>query len=170
MIETPDGKLLAPKRPEFSAEEEDAIAKEVNEDIRAGKGLRHFQDFTDAFLTENHQALPTHEPDAETRDHIAKQEFALCRDLKMQATYELVGHGMRVESVSKNGEGTGYLARIKDGEGRWYEATITYDESAALDLSIDAHGVFRHMVDALVSRALEARRKYFVRACITVSE
>lgn len=168
MIETPDGKVLGSKRPELGPEEEDAIAREVNEDIRMGKGMRHFEDVWDAFLTENHQAIPTNGPDAEQRDRIAKQEFHLCRDLKQQATAELISHGMRVLDVMKDGHDTGYTARIKDSEGRVYEASILYNEAAALDISIDAHGVFRHMVSTLVERALEARRKYFVRACIMV--
>lgn len=167
MIESSD-KTSASKREEFSEEEQDAIAREVNEDIRAGRGYKHFQDVWDSMLTENHQAQPTHAPDAAESDRIAKQEFELCRDLKTACTNELVGHGMRVLSVKKNGEGTGYLATIKDAEGRHYEATILYDEAARVDMSFKPHEVFRSMVNTVVTRALEARRKYFVRACIIV--
>ncbi len=154
-------------RPEFSPEEEDAIAKEVHEDIRAGQGMRHFQDVFDS-LTENHQAQPTHAPDAAESDRIAKQEFELCRDLKLACTRELVSHGMRVLHVKKDGHGTGYLATMKDAENRQYEATITFDEAAKIDIHLKPHEVFREMVGTLVKRALEARRKYFVRACIVV--
>lgn len=168
MIETPDGKTLPSKRPELGAEEEDAIAREVNEDIRAGNGLKHFQDVTDLFLTDNHQAQPTHAPDAAECDRIARQEFELKRDLKLECTRMLVPHGMRVLHVNANGEGTGYLAQIKDGEGRLYDAQIYFDESARLDMSIKPHEVFRAMCGTIVERALEARKKYFVRACIIV--
>ncbi len=167
MIETKDGRTIATKREEFSPEEEDAIAKEVNEDIRAGKGYRHFQDVLDGMFSNNEsRARDTGLPDADEQDRIAKQEFELCRDLKQACTRELIGHGMRVLTLKANGKGTGFLAVIKDAEHRHYDAELFYDEAAKLDLSIKPHEVFRAMVGTIVDRALEARKKYFQRACI----
>lgn len=168
MIESKDGTTAPSRREEFSAEEEDAIAAEVQADIRAGQGMKHFADVWDTMLSENHQHQNTDAPDAHECDRIKRQEIELCRDLKLAATYMLVPQGMRVESVGPNGHGTGYRAQIKDGEGRRYDAEIHFDEAARLDLSIDPRRVFEAMAGTLVERALEARKRYFARACISI--
>lgn len=153
-------------QPDLAPDELDAIAADVQWDMRAGQGAKHFQDVLDELHST--QARPTHGPDKNEQERIERAERTIMSDLKQAATYELLSHGMRVRSINHNGHGTGWIAAISDAEGRLYEAQILYDEAAKIDAAINGHAFFRKLVDGMVSEALEARRKYFVRACIMV--
>lgn len=153
------------RRPKLDPVEEDALAAQVNADIAAGRGHRHFEDVFDELNSTQKQA--TNAPDAAQRDELERYELAVMWQLKRDVTQNLLPSGMRVVQVVPDREVKGYRAYVTDRDGRSFEAVITYDESN-LPADVDGRAVFKMMVDTLTERALGARKHYFDRMCLEV--
>lgn len=152
------------KMPELSDAETDALSAQVNQDLQNGNATKHFEDVLDELNST--QARPTNEPDAHDRDEERRMCLAVAAQLKRDATRHLLSHGMRVEHVRESDGHKGYTATMRDREGRQFEAHITWDEANRPDG--DGHALYLMMVDAVVERALLARKTYFARMCLTV--
>jgi hypothetical protein len=154
------------KRPEMAPEEEDAIAAQVNRDMAEGNAAKHFEDVLDELHSTQHQE--TNAPTADEREQMRRDELALLRQLKRDASEQLLGQGMRVSMIYHSATGGDYEAQITDAVGRVYIAHISYAESIPRDAH-NAEELYRGMVDLLVQRSLAARAKYFDRMKLEVS-
>ncbi len=151
------------KGKEFSPEELDVMAAEVQRDMAEGRGARHFEDVLDEMHST--QAQPKHEPTAEERDNERRAAAEIARQLKRDASEALLSQGLRVWAVFEV-PGDGFRAHIKDATGREFEALLSGKALVDAQEQSVLHGgrdVYKRVVDLLVTEALGARAKYFER-------
>lgn len=147
------------KPPAFDAEESDQIAKEVNEDIAAGQGEKHFQDLFDEINSKQGDARPDEDP--ATRDRIARFMLDFHRGLNEQLRGN--EHGFHCRGVNLDGRGTGFVCKFQDRTGRPFTVDVTYDDGfeAATKRGVTEMG--RGMLDVVLERLIAAREKWFKR-------
>ena len=110
------------KSAEFSPEELDVMAAEVQRDIAEGRGAKHFTDVLDELHST--QAQPKHEQTAEERDSERRAAAELARQLKRDASEALLSQGLRAWAVFEV-PGDGFRAHIKDRVGREFEVLLS---------------------------------------------
>lgn len=143
------------KRVEHDPAELDAIASEVRAETEAGS-LKHFEDVLDeAHSCDANTSFVT----ADQREQWERDEQALLRAMKLAINDNLVPRGMRVLDYSRRGTEQGPRFRVKDREGRVFEATVEYDES----IHFEGMAAFRKLVSTLTERLIAAREYYFKR-------
>lgn len=147
------------KPPAFDAAESDQIAKEVNEDIDAGQGEKHFQDLFDEINSKQGSAHVDEDP--AVRDRIAR--FML--DFHNGLNSQLRGneHGFACLGVNADGKGTGFVCKFRDRTGRPFTVDVSYDDGfeAASKRGVTEMG--RGMLDTVLERLIAAREKWFAR-------
>jgi len=143
----------------FSSEEEDAIAAEVQEDIDAGVGDKHFQEIFDSINSTQGDAHVEESP--EVRDRLTR--FML--QFQVGLTEQLRGneHGFVCLGVSPDGHGTGFICSFRDKAGRPFNVSISYDDGFAEAAKRGKSEMGRGMLDVVLARLIAAREKWFAR-------
>lgn len=143
----------------FSPEETDQIAKEVNEDIEAGVGDKHFQEIFDSI--QSTQGSAHVEEDPGVRDRIARFMIDFHNGLNSQLRGN--EHGFACLAVNADGKGTGFVCKFRDRTGRPFTVDVTYDDGfeAASKRGVTEMG--RGMLDVVLERLIAAREKWFAR-------
>ncbi len=140
-------------------EELDAIAKDVQKDTEAGS-LKHFEDILDqAHSIDANPEFVT----AEQREQWERDEQELLLALKRAINENLIPRGMRVTDYGTTFSPPGGRFRVKDGDGRTFDATIEWDQALQWESTV----MFRKMVDTLTGRLLDSREYYFRRMGVT---
>lgn len=96
------------------------------------------------------------------KDRETALERAFLLQFPVALNERLQGSGIRCDGALSDGEGRGYIVYCKDGGGRPFNATLTFDDY------LTAHGrvgadAGREMVELVAKRVYEARAHYFRR-------
>lgn len=145
--------------PVFSPEEEDAIAAEVQEDIDAGVGDKHFQEIFDSLNSTQGDASVGMDP--ETLDRLRR----FCLQLQAGLTDQLRGneHGFTCQGVSMDGHDTGFICSFRDKAGRPFNVAVSYDDGFAAAAKNGKHDMGRGMMTTVLDRLIAARKEWFRR-------
>lgn len=138
---------------QHSAEDLDAIRDEIQKDVDAGTGLKHFEDVLDESTATTEHAT------AEEKEQWARDEKALLLAIKMALNEALIPQGMRVLTYGRLADDPYPTFVVKDREGREFKATIEYHEA----LGWAARDTMKQMVATLLERVRAARAQYYHR-------
>lgn len=146
----------------------EAIHAEVEKDMAAGDGAKHFEDLLDDVYSNPSQQHDTEAAEL-TSGERDKQERAfaeLSRAFKARLRMMLNtgdSHGMLVTNVRRNVGGRGFLVYAKDRVGRQFEAAVDF-ETMGVEMALDPQRAFAKACDLLARELLAAQRKYHERA------
>lgn len=146
--------------PKHSNEELDVLAREIQRDVDAGVGLKHFEDVLDDSTAQTEFAT------ADEKEQWARDEKTLLLAIKVALNEALVPQGMRVLHYGRPAGESNPTFIVKDREGREFKATIEYTEA----LGWAARDTMRQMVRTLLERVRAARATYYGRMGEAVPE
>jgi hypothetical protein len=145
-----------------SVAELDAKHKEIWQDIRAGFGARkHFARELD-WMTSSPSMSQAGAPTQAEADEVVRQEMQLLECVRSHAAEHLRGQQLTITQAMLNGEGTGWFFETSDGMGHRWELQVSYDTALQVAGQDESRAVAA-LIDAVVTRAIEARRLFFER-------
>jgi len=142
----------------FSPDEEDAIAKEVQQDLDAGQGEKHFQDLFDSLA--GSPSSPA-QMDPDVRDRLKRFAF----EFQVGLNDRLRGneHGFVCLAVNDDGHGDGFVAKFRDKDGRPFTAECTFEDGFDGAAKFGKGEMGRFMMMKVIERLIAARKRYFER-------
>lgn len=143
----------------FSPEEEDAIAGEVQADLDAGVGDKHFQEIFDSINSTQGDARVDVSP--EVRDRLNR--FMLQFQAGLSDQLRGNEHGFKCLGVSADGHGTGFICSFRDKGNRPFNVAVSYDDGFEAAAKNGKSEMGRGMLDVVLSRLIAAREKWFAR-------
>lgn len=150
---------MTPKLPPISSDEEDSIADEVNEDIAAGVGEKHFQDIFDEVNSTQGSARVDVDPGVLDRLARFRLEFASGLNDRLRGNEA----GFTCLGVNDDGHGRGFICKFRDAGGRPFTAEVSYDESFEAAARYGNTEMGRAMLQIVIAKLLDAHAKYFQR-------
>lgn len=151
--------MTAPKPSPFSPAEEDALAVEIQQDIDAGVGEKHFQEIFDSVSASAGSAAVDMDP--ATRDRLKRFESEFAHGLNDRLRGN--EHGFICLAVNQDGHGTGFVCKFRDKGGRPFTAECSYDDGFEAAAKYGKESMGRGMMAVVIERLVEARKKYFAR-------
>lgn len=145
--------------PNLDAADTDDIAADVNADLAAGEGAKHFQDLLDDVNSTQGSAHVVETPDLSDELHRFMLAFRQGLNDQLRGTEA----GFVCLNVGPDGHGTGFMCNFRDKTGRPFNVHVTYDDGFA---QAAAHGVEqmgRGMMETVIGRLIAAREKWFAR-------
>jgi hypothetical protein len=150
---------MKPALSPFSSEEEDAIAAEVQEDIDAGVGEKHFQELFDSLNSTQGDASVDVSP--EVRDRLAR--FMLQFQAGLSDQLRGNEHGFVCLGVSADGHGTGFICSFRDKGNRPFNVAVSYDDGFQAAAKNGNAEMGRGMLTLVLDRLVAARKTWFAR-------
>jgi len=153
------------KYDEEQAKQDDATAAEVNTDLAAGNGAKHFEDLLDD-LHSNPSTQHNEEEREDTTDEREKKERIfqeMAREIKSRLNTMLLNEGLLVKQVKRGYGGRNFLIIAIDRMRRQYEAEVDF-ETMGREMAMDERHAFTAMVVLCAKELRAAREKYAMRA------
>jgi hypothetical protein len=142
--------------PEFSPDEVDALHAEVQRDIAAGDGDKHFEDVIDAL--HSRQGDASVEETAQQREDFERFARALRSGLREQ----LAPQGLWCQRVIEDGKGTGLHITFRDRQNRRFDVEYGWDDGLHAYAKHGESGG-RAVMHEICEKVLAARETYFAR-------
>ncbi len=143
----------------FSPAEEDALAVEIQQDIDAGVGEKHFQEVFDSVSNSAGNAHVDMDP--ATRERLARFRLEFCAGLNDRLRGN--EHGFVCLAVNDDGHGQGFICKCRDKDGRAFTAEVSYDDGFEAAARYGKESMGRAMMQVVIERLVAARKKYFDR-------
>lgn len=145
---------------EFAPDEVEALHAEVQRDLAAGEGDKHFEDVID--VLHSTQGNASVEETAEQREDFERFARALRAGLREQ----LAPQGLWCQRVIEDGKGTGMHITFRDRQNRRFDVEYGWDDGL--------HAYARHgdnggraVMHEICEKVLAAREHYFARMGVT---
>jgi len=142
----------------MEAAEQDEIAADVNADIAAGDGEKHFQDLFDSLLSTQGSAEAV---DHDLRDRL--ERFAAAFRVGLSDQLRGNARGLMCVGVNLDGHGKGFICKFRDQAGRLFTVDVSYDDGFAAAAVKGASEMGRGMLDLVLDRLIQAHERYFER-------
>lgn len=143
----------------FSPEEEDAIATEVQQDLDAGQGEKHFQEIFDSISSSSASPASGMDPDVRERLERFKREFLIGLNERLRGNE----HKFTCVAVNDDGHGNGFICKVRDGDMRLFTVEVSYDDGFEAAAKLGKESMGRGMLAVVVERLVAARKRYFER-------
>jgi len=143
----------------FSPDEEDAIATEVQQDLDAGQGEKHFQDLYDSIASSSASPASGMDPDVRDRLERFKREFLVGLNERLRGNE----HQFRCVAVNDDGHGNGFICKFRDADLRLFTAEVSYDDGFSCAAKFGKTEMGRGMMSVVIERLIAARKRYFER-------
>lgn len=137
----------------------DNIAAEVNEDIAAGQGEKHFQDLFDEVSASTGSAHVDMDPGV--RERLARFELEFAEGLNERLRGN--EHGFVCIGVNQDGHGQGFICKFRDKDLRLFTAECSYDDGFEAAARYGKESMGRGMMAVVIERLVAARVRYFER-------
>lgn len=145
--------------PKLDAADADDVAADVNADLAAGQGAKHFQDLLDDMESTQGSARVVETPDVTEELHRFMLAFKRGLGDQLKGTEA----GFVCLNVCADGMGTGFMCSFRDKTGRPFNVHVTYDDGFAQAAEHGTEQMGRGMMELVIGRLLAAREKWFAR-------